>query len=69
MLASFRTAIRLVDLGYPSRKNRQLKLRHPSLLPQLQHAMQYLSRIILFSLTGENYWGEIRRSEVSGFEN
>jgi hypothetical protein len=29
-----------VDLGHPGRKNRQLKLRHSSLLPQLQYPLQ-----------------------------
>src|SRR5947208_8650263 len=45
-----------IDLRHPGRKNRQLQLRHPSLLPQCSPLLQIPLRIIPFSLIGENYW-------------
>ena len=43
----------VVDLRHPGRKNRQLKLRHSSLLPQLPPAPQVRLGIIPFSLPGK----------------
>jgi hypothetical protein len=44
-----------------------LKLRHPSLLPQCSPLLQIPFWIIPFSLIGENYWGEIRKSDPEQF--
>src|ERR1035437_2462615 len=44
-----------VDLRHPGRKNRQLKLRDPSLLPQLPPAPQVRLGIIPFSLPGKKH--------------
>src|ERR1035437_6518634 len=44
-----------VDLRHPGRKNRQLKLRHTSLLPQLPPAPQVRLGIIPFSLPGKKH--------------
>src|SRR5438552_4015227 len=55
-----------VDLRHPGRKNRQLKLRHPPLIPQRSLFCKCLPRIISFSPTGQNLRGEIRRSEPIG---
>src|ERR1035438_5818843 len=44
-----------VDLRNPGRKNRQLQLRHASLLPQRSPLCKCLCRIIPFSLISGNY--------------
>src|SRR5450759_5250062 len=59
----------VVDLRHPGRKNRQLKLRHSSLLPQLPPAPQVRLGIIPFSLPGKNHGarsGDLRLSLSNG---
>jgi hypothetical protein len=53
-----------IDLRHPGGENRQLQLRHSSLLSHCRQLLQLFFRLIPFSLAGENYGDEIRRSEL-----